>query len=202
MVRSDVTAPAIDFAHIDVLLAEVVALETAVHSGRVRVKFVLPNRGELRGWASVRSGSGGEVLRPCHTERTATADSSAEWDDEAERCKSWLLMQGATADVAGRVLSDQSDRNATPSEWLPALTACSSDALHDMLQATEKKLAEEERLAGVMIHAGQLLCEGKYDGALMQYSQVLSMDPDHDEARRGKAEAEKGRRFASLTEKR
>jgi|EP01049_Picozoa_sp_SAG25_P009606 hypothetical protein len=45
-----------------------------------------------------------------------------------------------------------------------------------------------------MERAGELMVAGKYDGALMIYTQVLGVDPDHDEARRGKAEAEKGRK--------
>ena len=36
--------------------------------------------------------------------------------------------------------------------------------------------------------------------ALTVYRQVLAEDPDHDEARRGVAEAEKGQRLATMSE--
>jgi hypothetical protein len=41
---------------------------------------------------------------------------------------------------------------------------------------------------------------GQYDGAKGLYAQVLGEDPDHDEARRGVSEAEKGQRLANMTE--
>ena len=54
---------------------EIVALETTVHSGRVRVKFSYAGKtgggggggGATHGWTSVTSGSGGEVLRAKRT---------------------------------------------------------------------------------------------------------------------------------------
>ena len=54
--------------------------------------------------------------------------------------------------------------------------------------------------AGVMDQASGYMVAGDYDAALGLYGTVLAEDPDHDEARRGVAEAEKGKRLAGMSE--
>ena len=196
--------------------AHIVALETTIHSGRVRIKCVLPSGGNAgrRGWASVTSGSGGLVLAPLKVRPNTATQGSAEgggslWDRESasmwagdytDQAKQWLLLQGASETGAERIVRNLGDAGAQPEQWLGMLTHQSSAATQAMVGEVEQKLAFESELAGIMERAGALMVEGKYDGALMCYSQVLGKDPDHEEARRGVTEAEKGRKFANMSE--
>jgi predicted transcriptional regulator len=199
---------------------EVVALETTVHSGRVRVKFSFSPAGgtrggspgaaltgsALKGWASVTSGSGGAILR-AKPGRVGASGGGTElekdgdgWADEQERTLQWLELKGASLPCAQRICKNFIDSGIEANRWIEQLSGMEATTLMMLIDESHQKLDEEARLARTMEQASDLMISGQYDGALGLYGQVLAEDPDHDEARRGVNEAEKGRRLASMTE--
>jgi hypothetical protein len=196
---------------------EVVALETTVHSGRVRVKFSFSaggnssgggggavQAGERKGWASVTSGSGGEILRAkrgLNLYEQRGGDGSGEgWADGEERALQWLELKGAPLACAQRICKNFRDAGSRPDGLVDQLSAMEPRTVRMLIEESNQKLEEEGRLLRVMEQASDLMVAGQYDGAKGLYAQVLGEDPDHDEARRGVSEAEKGQRLANMTE--
>jgi hypothetical protein len=194
---------------------EVVALETTVHSGRVRVKFsfsagggdsggTVMRAGEKKGWASVTSGSGGAILRAKRErnldEQRGGDESGNGWVGGEERTVQWLELNGASLESAHRICKNFRDAGSRPEVWLGQLNKMEGTTVMMLIDESNKKLEAETRRLGVMRHASELMVAGQYDAALTLYGQVLSDDPYHDEARRGVSEAEKGKRLSSMTE--
>ena len=87
----------------------------------------------------------------------------------------------------------------SPRIWLDKLGDMSTEEMMQFVSDAEKAQTKENELAAYMQEAGDQLVNADYQGAMRKYTDVLDVDPDNEEARRGQQEATKGHRLTSMT---
>lgn len=75
----------------------------------------------------------------------------------------------------------------------------SGEELVQLVSEAKQAQRKEMELAGYMQEAGEQLLRADYAGAMRKFKEVLEVDPDNEEAKRGHQEAEKGERLASMS---
>jgi hypothetical protein len=82
---------------------------------------------------------------------------------------------------------------------LERLGDMSGEELVQLVSEAKQAQRKEMELAGYMQEAGEQLLRADYAGAMRKFKEVLEVDPDNEEAKRGHQEAEKGERLASMS---
>jgi hypothetical protein len=122
------------------------------------------------------------------------------FDDEEERARQWLGLQGCSDNVASEICSDLQRSGCRVKDVVSHLGSMEASELKQLISATTMKLGLRKGTELRLTEASKLMQSGDYQAALEKYTALLNADGSNEEAKRGAAEAQKGLRFLAIAE--